>query len=631
MHVIATAGHVDHGKSALVAALSGINPDRLVEEQKREMTIDLGFAWLTLPNGEELSIIDVPGHKDFIENMLAGVGGIDAVLLIIAADEGIMPQTREHLNIINLLDKKTGIIVLTKVDLINDPDWLSFVETDLRNSLANSALANAPIVKVSSKTGEGIENLKLQIADLLDVTPLKKDIGKPRLPIDRVFLLPGFGTIVTGTLLDGSLKTGESVLIQPSGISCRIRGLQTHKRKESVAQPGNRTAVNLTGINVDQVSRGDVLTLPNLYQPTRRVDVHIRLIEEAGACLNHDDMVKVFIAASERIARVRVLGTRSLKPGESGWLQIETVQPLIVEKGDRFIIRRMSPAETLGGGIILDAHPGKRYKLNDTGILDRLESMLRNSPEDLILNLTMDGEPTLIREIIHKAGVNDPEGLKVINQLILAKKLFLLLGVQENLKGSDIVIRFQGWEKITQKNQRILQDFHARFPLRIGVPLEEWKSKLGIPGESATLLMQKLEETGIIALQQNRIRLATHAVCYTISQEKKIALLWELFEKDRYNPPSIEKCKDTIGEDLFDSLVETGVIVRISEEIVFRAKEYAEMIEYVITIIKNEGILMLAKFRDHFQTSRKYSLAFLEHLDRRGVTHRDGEGRVLNG
>ena len=279
MRVIGTAGHVDHGKSTLVQALTGIHPDRLKEEREREMTIDLGFAWLKLPDGEDIGVVDVPGHRDFIENMLAGVGGIDATLFVIAADEGIMPQTREHLAILDILQVQGGVVALTKVDLIDDPDWLYLVEDDVHTALEGTILADAPVIRVSARTREGLPELLQALSTCLAERPARPDLGRPRLPVDRVFSMPGFGTVVTGTLLDGNLRLGDEVEILPSGLRGRVRGLQTHKHKEEQAVPGSRTAVNISGVNLEQVLRGDVIAHPGDYQPTRRMDMRFHLLQ----------------------------------------------------------------------------------------------------------------------------------------------------------------------------------------------------------------------------------------------------------------------------------------------------------------------------------------------------------------
>ncbi|MDY6846460.1 MAG: selenocysteine-specific translation elongation factor, partial [Chloroflexota bacterium] len=308
MQIIGTAGHVDHGKSTLIKRLTGIDPDRLQQEQDREMSIELGFAWFNLPNGEEIGIIDVPGHRDFIENMLSGIGGIDAALFVVAADEGVMPQTREHLAILDLLQIPAGVVALTKIDLVKEPEWLDLVEVDLSETLAGTVLENAPIVRVSARSGAGIDKLVLAIQGVLEQHPHRPDLGRPRLPVDRVFTLPGFGTIVTGTLMDGQLTVGDPVEVLPSGIEGRVRGLQTHKQAEEKALPGSRTAVNIAGVSRDQIERGNTLVHPGTFKPTKMIDVWCTLLPDVKESLKHNTEVKLFIGAAEVMARVRLLG-----------------------------------------------------------------------------------------------------------------------------------------------------------------------------------------------------------------------------------------------------------------------------------------------------------------------------------
>ena len=319
MKVIGTAGHVDHGKSTLVLALTGIDPDRLAEEKAREMTIDLGFAWLTLPDGQAVGVIDVPGHIDFIKNMLAGVGGIDAALFVIAADEGVMPQTREHLAILDLLQVRAGVVALTKIDMVAyDPDWLELVQADVADALAGTVLGDAPIVPVSARTGEGIDELKRVIAATLDATPERRDVGRPRLSIDRSFSVAGFGTVVTGTLSDGPLALGQEVEVVPAGVKARVRGLQTHKRKIEQAVPGSRVAVNLSGVSKEQVNRGDVVGLPGALTPTVLVDVWLRTVADSPKELGHNQPVDFFSGAAEVAATTRLLDAEVIRPGEFG-------------------------------------------------------------------------------------------------------------------------------------------------------------------------------------------------------------------------------------------------------------------------------------------------------------------------
>ncbi|MDP3062682.1 MAG: selenocysteine-specific translation elongation factor, partial [Chloroflexota bacterium] len=333
MFVIGTAGHVDHGKSTLVKALTGIDPDRLPEEKAREMTIDLGFAWLTLPSGREVSVVDVPGHERFVKNMLAGVGGIDLALLVVAADEGVMPQTREHLAILDLLQVKRGVVVLTKADLV-DRDWLELVSADVEEALKGTTLETAPLVAVSALTGQGLDELKALLDRMLRQTERRQDLGRPRLPIDRVFTVAGFGTVVTGTLIDGSLSVGQEVALAPSGKRSRIRGLQSHRKKLERAEPGNRVAVNLSGLTLDEVARGEVLTAPGWLEATALVDASVRVVPVSSRALKHNETLTFHAFASEAFARVRLLEGDELKPGQEGWAQLHLDTPVPLLKGD---------------------------------------------------------------------------------------------------------------------------------------------------------------------------------------------------------------------------------------------------------------------------------------------------------
>ncbi len=410
MFVIGTAGHVDHGKSTLVQALTGIDPDRLAEEKAREMTIHLGFAWLRLEGiSDEVGVVDVPGHRDFIENMLAGVGGIDLALFVVAADEGVMPQTQEHLAILDLLDVKSGIVAVTKADLIDDPEWLELVILDISEALEGTVLEDAPMIPVSSHTGQGIDDLKQTLIDKLLRTAEKADTGRPRLPIDRVFSLSGFGTIVTGTLIDGQLRIGDEIELQPSGRSGRIRGLQTHKTKLQVARPGSRVAVNLSGIDKQDVPRGDVLTRPDIVRPSTLLDAHYRHLEGAGLPLKHNAEVKLFIGSAEKIARVRLIGTEQIEAGDSGFIQLSLRENIATVRGDRFILRRPSPAATIGGGRILDAQPGRQHRRFRADVLQRLKTLSKGTPDELVLQALTRSEPVAPTNLQKAVGLDSAE------------------------------------------------------------------------------------------------------------------------------------------------------------------------------------------------------------------------------
>ena len=418
MRVIGTAGHVDHGKSALIEALTGTHPDRLREEQERGLTIVLGFAWLNLPNGEEIGIVDVPGHRDFIENMLSGIGAIDAALFVVAADEGVMPQTREHLAILDLLQIQGGVVALTKVDLIDDPEWLELVEADVREALSGTVLDSVPFVRVSAKTGDGIPELLETLESTLKEKPRRPDSGRPRLSVDRAFTVSGFGTVVTGTLTDGSLNVGDEVSLLPQGVGGRVRGRQTHKRKNQSAVPGSRTAVNISGIDFDQVQRGDVVIRPKDYQTTGRIDVRFRLLQSASQPVKYNTEMKLFLGAAEVMARLRLIGTDVLKRGEEGWLQLEFADPIVAVRGDRYILRRPSPPETVGGGVVVDPHPKGRHKRFDQKVLDRFEALAQGTPAEIFLQALLPLGAAQFKDVVSAASLDQAAVDRAITELI---------------------------------------------------------------------------------------------------------------------------------------------------------------------------------------------------------------------
>ena len=414
IRTIGTAGHVDHGKSALVKALTGIDPDRLKEEKEREMTIDLGFAWLTLPSGAVVSIVDVPGHESFIKNMLAGIGGIDAVLFVVAADEGIMPQTREHLDILDLLHMEHGVVAITKADLVKDDEWLELVIEDVARLVESTALTGAEIVPVSAVTGQGLSSLLGKLDQLLERVPGKRDVGKPRLPVDRVFVMPGFGTVVTGTLIDGGLAVGQEVEILPSGVQARIRGLQTHKQKLEATGPGGRVAVNLGGISSDQMKRGDVLTLPGQLRNSALIDARLRLLASAPRRLKHNVEVEFYSGSAQIGARVRLLDDEAIVQGQEGWVQFRLSTPTALVRGDHFIIRQPSPGLTIGGGMVIDPTPQRRHRRFRQDVVQRLEALSRDDVPPIVRM------QALALRAIWAAGSGSDEGMREAEKLLAA-------------------------------------------------------------------------------------------------------------------------------------------------------------------------------------------------------------------
>ncbi len=628
MRVVGTAGHVDHGKSSLVQAITGINPDRLAEEQRRQMTIDLGFAWLILPNGESVGIVDVPGHRDFIENMLAGVGGIDAVLFVVAADEGIMPQTREHLAILDLLNVQRGIIALTKIDIV-DEEWLDLVEEDVSKLVSASSLGLSPIVRVSAKTGEGLDELVLTLQNTLQEIPQHKDRGAPRLPIDRIFTIAGFGTVVTGTLLDGTFAIGDSVEIQPGGSKGRIRGLQTHKEKLDLAIQGSRVAVNISGVEVDDVERGEVVIKPGTYKSTSMIDVHFRSLADVDHVMHHNQEVKLYVGAAQRIAKIRLLGRKVLNPGEEGWLQLLLSDPVIIIRGDRFILRRPSPSSTLGGGVVADAHPKRRHRLKDQVVIGQLESFLKGTPATILQRTLERIGPVTISKGLKEAGLSEDEAEEAIRELIQRSEIISDNDGDLSATSSSLVIDKHARLTIDKGIRSILGDYHQTNLLRIGMPIEELRSKMGMETKLATFVLEQAAKEGHVVIVPGHVHLKDHVVQLNDREKQIVDKLLMKFESDPFAPPSIKEATQEIGEDLVRYLLESGALEKVSEDVVFRVDVYEAMVAKVKADLKEGGTITVAEVRDKFQTSRKYALALMEHLDAIGLTVREGDERRL--
>ena len=625
MRVIGTAGHVDHGKSTLIAALTGTHPDRLKEEQEREMTIELGFGWMVLPDGQEIGIVDVPGHRDFIENMLAGVGGIDAALLVIAADEGVMPQTREHLAILDLLQIQKGLVVISKVDLVDDNDWLDLVENDIRSALAGTVMEKARSVRVSAKTGQGLDELKKILVELLRDTPPRLDLGRPRLPIDRVFSIAGFGTVVTGTLSDGHLSLGDEVEILPSGRKGRVRGLQTHKKKEEQAAPGSRTAVNITNVAVDEIARGEVLVTPGHYQTTRRFDARLRLLKDLAGPLKHGTELKMFVGTAETIANARILGAESLNAGEEGWIQLELRDPLVLVRGDRFILRRPSPGETLGGGQVVDPNPKQRHKRFDENVLKGLESLSKGSPAEILFQAALALGAASIRETVAKARLEAGPAREALDECLQSGMLVALEGQNPLPTSDELIMPAPQWLTLKENILAALASFHKTTPLKRGMPREELKSRLKLPARLFNAVLKQLD------IQDGGAWLALpgHDIRFSPTQQAKASELMKKFAAAPYTPPSVKECQAEVGEDVFAAMLELGDLKLVSPEVAFRSSDYEQMTARVHASISQNGQVTAAEVRDLFGTSRKFALALLEHLDAIGVTIRDGDFRRL--
>jgi selenocysteine-specific elongation factor len=634
MRVIGTAGHVDHGKSTLVKALTGINPDRLKEEQQREMTIDLGFAWLTLPSGESVGIVDVPGHQDFIKNMLAGVGGIDLALFVVAADEGVMPQSHEHLAILDLLEIPRGVIAITKIDLIEDEEWLELVQADVAETVAGTVLANAPLVPVAPLQGKGLDTLVETLDQILAQVPPRANRGRPRLPIDRIFSMSGFGTVVTGTLLDGQLQVGQEVEILPQRHKSRIRGLQSHKKSVDMANPGSRTAVNLTGLSTDQISRGDVLTTPGWLEPSQLIDVYLKLLPDSPRSLRHNQEVEVFTGSTEAMAFARLLGTRQLEPGQTGWVQLRLAKRIPVVKGDHFIIRQPSPSLTIGGGVIVDPLPRRRHRRFRPELISRLETLLAGTPADVLLAELDRRGPLPVRTLIAECGLPAETATAALSALLESDDAFFLseadVGQAVSLSASKLlVVSRAGWAALLGQIKAALTDYYRRFPLRAGMPRGELKSRLKLETRLFNETIQRSQQEEVLVATETTVRLPDHQVKFTPEQQAAIDKLLADFRRAPYNTPLPKDIAATIGEEVMLALIESGQLVRLSDDVILLTETYHEFVDWLKKYLGQNQTINIAQVRDAFNTSRKYALALLEYTDEQRITRRVGDERVL--
>jgi selenocysteine-specific elongation factor len=618
MHVVGTAGHVDHGKSTLVKALTGIDPDRLREEKERGMTIDLGFAWLRLPGGGEISIVDVPGHERFIKNMLAGVGGIDMALLVVAADEGVMPQTAEHVAILDLLRVRRAVVAVTKVDAV-EPDWLELVLGDVEEYLGRTGLAGSPLVPVSALTGRGIPELLETLERCLADTPPKPDLGRPRVPVDRVFTIAGFGTVVTGTLVGGELRVGQELEAVPSGLRARARGLQTHKTKVERAQPGSRVAVNLVGVSTDDLRRGQVITTPGWLRPTAAADVALTVIRDAPHPLLHGSTLTFHTGSAEVEARVLLFEGDALAPGQHGWGQLRFADPVPVVKGDLFVLR--TPNATLAGGEVVDP-AARRHRRRDPKLVEGLRVLREGSPDEAALAQLRAQGPLEATTLGERVGLTAAAARDLLATLAFEGRVVPL---------GDFYAAPESWARLTEELRAALAEFHRAYPLRTGMPREELRSRVRASPRLFLQAIARLQADGVLVDREGLVRLADHRVRLDPAQEERAERLLAALAAAPYTPPSLSELPpDTRPEpELLRALVEQGRVVQVDADLAFAPAAFEEMKARVVAHVHERGKVTVADVRDLFGTSRRYVLGLLEYLDRIHVTRRVGDDRVL--
>ena len=619
--IIGTAGHIDHGKTTLIKALSGIETDTTQEEKDRGMSINLGFAYFDLPSGKRCGVVDVPGHEKFIKNMLAGVSGINLVLLLVDSREGIMPQTKEHIDILTLLGIENYIIAMTKIDLVEE-EYRELVKEDIQEFISGTVLENSPIIEVDSISKKGLDKL-LETIDKKTKDIEAKNIEKnARLNIDRSFQVKGFGTVVTGTLTEGIVNVGDELVIYPKGIKTKVRNIQVHSKDVATAYAGQRTAINLSNIKFDDVKRGDTLATEDSLTKTYMLDTEIKLINDERANLELWDRVRVYIGTEEVMARIVPLGTDLLKAGESSFAQLRLEDEIAVKNYDKFIIRTYSPMITIGGGVILDASPKKHRRFSEE-ILEKLKVQLEGNTTDLIANYILSHTDYLNSKenIVKDLQLPEEEVVDSLAQLLEAEVVY------ETKLG---YIHKKKYESVLEKLKKLLVDYHNRFKLKVGIPKIEVLSKFKLSQKETLEILDLFIKNNEIRLEGNLVAEKDFVVNYDEKQLAEKERIEKTLLEGGFTPPTIkdltngEKTKIEILESLIDN-----TIVRLDADLVLHADVLKEAIQKVENHFKENEQMGLAEFRDMSGSSRKYSMAILEYLDKLGITRRVENYRVL--
>ncbi len=620
---------MDHGKTALIRALTGHETDRLAEERERGMSIDLGFADFKLPSGRLAGVIDVPGHERFLKNMLAGAGGIDVVLLVIAADEGMMPQTREHLDILSILQTRRGVVVLTKADVV-DEEWLELVMEDVRAALQDTFLARAPLVPVSSITGTGIPELIQLLDEIADEAPKRTIVGPWRLPIDRCFTVGGFGTVVTGTLVEGVARVGDRVAVLPEGIDTRIRTLQVHGQTVDFAEAGTRVAMNLAGLDRDDIERGCVATPPGIYAATWALDVRLDVLKSFGRELKNRTRVRVYLGAAEVLARLNLLDSEELEPGQSGLVQLRLESPTVVAKGDRFVVRLYSPMETIGGGSVIHTAP-TRHRRFDEQVLSNLRVMEKGTPAELVAQAVHRSGLTPLPPATAALQVGLPadDVRRLTEGLIATGEL-----VQTDNGGLLHIHRLDAAE---HKIRSALAAHHAAHPMRIGMSREELRSRLArqMDSKGFNLVWNRLESAGTVSARGGRVSLSTHEPHFTGDRQTLREALERELLREPYNSPHWDELRARCGapgriaDEVWDALLDNGAVIRLAADVFIHQQAGESAVQKVREYLTEHGTMTPAQFRDLLGTSRKFAMPLLEYLDARRVTRRVGDVREL--
>ncbi len=631
--IIGTAGHIDHGKTTLIKALTGRETDRLKQEKERGISIELGFTYFDLPSGKRAGIIDVPGHEKFVKNMLAGVIGMDMVMLVIAADEGIMPQTREHLNILSLLDIDLGFVVLTKCDLVNE-EWLEMITEDIKESLKDTFLENSPVIPIDSISKRGLDKT-IETIESMSQKAKSRDISDTaRLPVDRVFTITGFGTVVTGTMISGKMSISDEIQTYPGDKKGKIRSIQVHGEDSDHAYAGQRTALNISGIKKHDINKGDIIAPLNSMEETMKLDVKLKLLKDCQRILENRTRIRLHLGTREILCRVVFLDREFLTPGESSYAQLRLEEKVVAKRGDKFIIRFYSPVITIGGGEILEPNPSKRKRF-DEKVIEELKIKEKGSTENVVERIIKDKSsqfPSLnqlsISTVIPKEKVKNILQKLSDNQKVI---IFYLL--------NDIyVIHIDYYKKLIQDIQNQLIKFHRTYPLKFGIPKEEIRSRFlgSIKPKLGESCIDLLINDKIIKQNNDKVSIIDFTVKFSQLHKEIRDKIESIYTKEKFINLSKEELIESLdynnndSKQVLDALIDTGILVLLKEDIIIHKDVYLNSLDEAKKYILKNGSITLSEFRDVINTSRKYAVALLEDFDERKITRRVEDKRVLN-
>ena len=619
--IVGTAGHIDHGKTTLIKALTGVNTDRLGEEQKRGISIELGFSHFDLSEEERIGIIDVPGHEKFLKNMLAGVAGMDMVMLIVSADEGVMPQTREHLDILDMIGQKKGMVVITKIDNV-DEDFLMLVEDDIRESIQGTFLEDAPFVMVDSLSKKGFDHLIETIKVLAEEVEGRNENAPARMFIDRLFTVKGFGSVVTGTLVEGTINIDDEMLLYPDETRVKVRGIQVHGQQASTAYAGQRVAINVAGIDKDKIERGDTLAAPGTMTPTMMIDCKVKILPEASKDVEHWDRIRLYHGAREILGRIVPLEGKTIARGQESYAQIRLEENFACKAGDRIILRAYSPMETIGGGMILDANPSKHSHADDS-MVESFQVKEAGEPKDIVESYLMQAKDFVDhKEIIEKLSVSEKELVEIKNNLQEEGKILAM---------GNHLIHMKNMENLADKAVQLLDSYHEQNSLKKGISREEFKSrmKISLRTKDYDMLIEELTKMKPIVEDKAILKKADFEITYSPEQEKIKRDILDRLKKEGLEPSLVKDYIDTpTKQTVMDGLMEQDLIVRVSDELIYDKKTIEKLTEEVKEILKSQNEISMNDIRDRYNLSRKFSIALLEYYDRIKITRRVGDKRL---